>query len=225
MPRPGTRLRRARSRLGVLLLRASPRLAGRLAAWRERNEPKPTMTIGESTYGRPEHIVLGGDVSNLAVGRFCSIAAGVKVFAGGGHRTDWVSTFPFRVVYRMPGQNKDGHPPPARDTIIGNDVWIGHGATVLAGVHVGDGAVIGAEAVVASNVRPYAIVVGNPAREIRRRFDDGTVERLLRIRWWDWPLDIVISRIPHLSNADVQAFVDQFDPPTQRDDPQSTSTS
>lgn len=211
MPRPGSPARRFRSQLGVLLLRFVPPLATRLAAWRERNEPKPTMTIGVSTYGAPEHVVFRGDVSNLLIGSFCSIADGVKVFAGGGHRTDWVSTFPFRAKYRMPGQTKDGHPPPARDTVIGSDIWIGHGATLLAGVHVGHGAVIGAESVVASDVRPYAVVVGNPAKEVRRRFDDETVERLLRIQWWEWPLDVVISRISLLSNSDVRAFVEHFD--------------
>lgn len=169
------------------------------------------MTIGVSTYGAPEHVVFRGDVSNLVIGSFCSIAGGVKVFAGGGHRTDWVSTFPFRVVYRMPGQTMDGHPPPARDTVIGSDVRIGYGATLLAGVHVGHGAVIGAESVVASDVRPYAVVVGNPAKEIRRRFDDETVERLFRIQWWGWPLDVVISRISLLSNTDVDGFVERFD--------------
>ena len=76
---------------------------------------------------------------------------------------------------------------------------------------MGHGAVIGAESVVASDVRPYAVVVGNPAKEVRRRFDDETVERLLRIQWWEWPLDVVISRISLLSNSDVRAFVEHFD--------------
>lgn len=95
---------------------------------------------------------------------------------------------------------------------FGSDVWVTRGSRVLAGVHVGDGAVVAAYSVVTADVRPFAIVAGNPAREIGRRFDDETVDALLRIRWWEWPESEVISRAGELCSSDVEAFVRRHDP-------------
>ena len=90
------------------------------------------------------------------------------------------------------------------DTIIGNDVWIGQNATILPGVHIGDGAIIGANSVVGSNVFPYSIVVGNPARLLRKRFDDEMIGLLLRFKWWDKSIDEINALIPILTCSDIE---------------------
>lgn len=131
----------------------------------------------------------GGRDARLEIGKFCSIAEGVKIFLGGNHRVDWITTYPFPALlhYWPEASGITGHPSTRGDVIIGNDVWIGTDAIILSGVKIGDGAVIGAGAVVTQDVNPYSIVIGNPAREIRRRFSDAMVDKLLEIRWWDWP--------------------------------------
>ena len=90
------------------------------------------------------------------------------------------------------------------NTVIGNDVWIGQNAVILPGVHIGDGAIIGANSVVGSNVEPYTIVIGNPARKLRKRFDDELIELLLRFRWWDKSIDEINSLIPLLTCSDIE---------------------
>ncbi|CAM5455544.1 serine O-acetyltransferase [Thauera mechernichensis] len=91
--------------------------------------------------------------------------------------------------------------------MIGNDLWIGFGATIVGGVKIGDGAVIGAHAVVTKDVPPYAIVGGNPARLIRMRFDDATVTRLLELKWWQWPEERILQFIPDLLSGDIEGFL------------------
>jgi acetyltransferase-like isoleucine patch superfamily enzyme len=164
-------------------------------------------TIGQGTYGRFTVNVGPGDRAHLTIGAYTSIAEGVEFVLGGNHRPDWVSTYPFRVRFDLPGAYDDGHPRPEADMRIGSDVWLGRDAMVAPGVAVGDGAVVGARAIVTRDVRPYAIVVGAPAREIRRRFDDERVEALLRIRWWTWPEAEIRDCVHLLSSGDVDAFI------------------
>ena len=142
----------------------------------------------------------------LIIGKFCQIAAGVEfVMNDANHQMNAVSTFPF---YTLPGWNMA--PPAAADmpfkgdTVIGNDVWIGQNAVILPGVQIGDGAIIGANSVVGSDIAPYAVVAGNPAKEIRRRFDDALIGLLLRFRWWDRPVDEINALIPLLTNSDLR---------------------
>jgi virginiamycin A acetyltransferase len=126
---------------------------------------------------------------------------------GGNHRTSGISTFPFPIFEAWRGRWAGEMDFPNRgDTIVGNDVWIGYDALVMPGIRIGDGAIVATRAVVTSDVPPYAIVGGNPARVIRTRFDAGTVERLLRIAWWDWPPERVSEAIPLISRADVDAL-------------------
>jgi acetyltransferase-like isoleucine patch superfamily enzyme len=164
-------------------------------------------TIGQGTYGRFTVNVGPGDRAHLTIGAYTSIAEGVEFVLGGNHRPEWVSTYPFRVRFDLPGAYDDGHPRPEADMRIGSDVWLGRDAMVAPGVAVGDGAVVGARAIVTRDVRPYAIVVGAPAREIRRRFDDERVEALLRIRWWTWPEAEIRDCVHLLSSGDVDAFI------------------
>lgn len=169
--------------------------------------------MGRHAYGAPVLHLAEGDDQTVSVGAFTSISFDVAVMLGGNHRTDWVTTFPLRHVFGQPGALRDGHPSSKGPVTIGNDVWIGRGARILSGVSIGDGAVIGAHAVVARSVRPYAVVVGNPAREIRRRFADPVVESLLRIAWWEWPDDVILERVDELCHPDVAAFCARYDAP------------
>ena len=143
----------------------------------------------------------------LIIGKFCQIAVGVEfVMNGANHQMNAVTTFPF---YTLEGWNME---PPAQadlplkgDTVIGNDVWIGQNAVVLPGVHIGDGAIIGANSVVGSNVAPYTIVVGNPAKVLRRRFDDEMIELLLQFKWWDRSIEECNALIPILTCSDLDS--------------------
>lgn len=167
-------------------------------------------TVGRHTYGGLTIHSGPGDHAHVHIGAFCSFAADVQLIPGGAHRMDWVSTYPFRVSWGMEGAGHDGHPAPGRGIVIGNDVWCGRGAMILDGVTIGDGAVVGANAVVTRDVRPYAFVGGNPAREIRRRFDDAQVAALLEIAWWNWPDELIRDRVPQLCDGDVDGFIRRF---------------
>ncbi len=167
-------------------------------------ERYPQYQFGRETYGNPD-IHSWGEGSTLAVGSFTSIASGVQIFLGGEHRTDWVTTFPFNVLWRR--NDITGHPKTKGDVIIGNDVWIATDAVIMSGVTIGDGAVIGARAVVAKNVAPYAIVAGNPAVVMKKRFDDATIQRLLEVQWWNWSDAKIKNALPLLLNDDIEKFL------------------
>jgi chloramphenicol O-acetyltransferase type B len=128
------------------------------------------------------------DIDKLIIGRFCSIASGVVIMMAGnqGHRHDWISSFPFDFTEFGDGV-KSGFER-AGNTVIGNDVWLGAECVIMPGVKVGDGAVIGTRAVVTKDVEPYAVVVGNPGRCVKKRFPPQHVKQLLEMKWWDWPL-------------------------------------
>lgn len=167
------------------------------------------ISIGDFTYGKPQ-IVIYSKNDVCEIGRYCSIAKEVTIMGGGDHRTDWVTTYPLREIFDLPGANQSGHPVTKGPTIVGNDVWIGRGAVILSGVTVGDGAVVGAYAVVTKDVPPYSIVAGNPARHIRFRFDEEQIKKLLAIRWWDWPLEKVIAHVDILNEAGLDKFFSLF---------------
>lgn len=152
------------------------------------------------------HYPINGD--KLIIGKFCSIACGAKfLFTSANHKMSSLSTYPFPIFYEEWGldakdirnawDNKG-------DIIIGNDVWIGYEAVIMAGVTIGDGAIIGTRAVVTKDVPPYTIVGGVPAKPIRKRFDDATVERLIKLRWWDWEHEKIAQSI-----AAIQAGKDR----------------
>ena len=122
---------------------------------------------------------------------------------GREHRKDWVTTYPFPAFPDVWPEAKDipGVEISKGDVIIGNDVWICYGATILSGVKIGHGAVIGARAVVTKDVEPYAVVAGNPAREIKKRFTPKQIQKLLDIAWWDWPEEKIRENIKMLCNV------------------------
>lgn len=162
--------------------------------------------VGEYSYGAPT--VLEATRAKLSVGRFTSIGQDVVVVLG-NHRTDTVTTYPFKSLRRFwhtAAGTADDHSSKG-DVDIGSDVWIGQGVTILSGVRVGDGAVLAAQSVVTKDVPPYAVVAGNPARVIRLRFDDATVSQLLKIRWWDWSEDEIDAAMPLLTSPNLTQFL------------------
>ena len=172
----------------------------------------PNIIVGNFTYiadSEFESHVTHHDEWNgdkLIIGKFCQIAAGVEfVMNGANHQMNAVSTFPF---YTLEGW--DMKPPSASDmplkgdTIVGNDVWIGQNSVILPGVHIGDGAIIGANSIVGSDVSPYTIVAGNPATQIRKRFDDELIQLMLDFKWWDKSVEEINQLIPLLTCGNLE---------------------
>ena len=178
---------------------------------------KPTITrqniiVGDFTYFSgsdfesrvTHHYEFYGD--KLIIGKFCQIAGNIEfVMNGANHKMNSASTFPF---YIFDGWDQEVPPlsemPCKGDTVVGNDVWIGQNVTILPGVHIGDGAIIGLNSVVGSNIEPYTIVAGNPAKPIRKRFDDELIALLEKLKWWDKPIDEIQKLIPLLSDNDLE---------------------
>ena len=146
----------------------------------------------------------------LLIGKFCSIACGAKfLFNSANHALGSLSTYPFPIFsdeWGLDGKNVADAWDNKGDITLGNDVWIGYEAVILAGVTIGDGAIIGARAVVTRDVPPYAIVGGVPARLIRRRFDEATIESLLALQWWDWEPERIRRALPVLQAGDIAAL-------------------
>lgn len=170
------------------------------------NVDSDLVSVGAHTYGLPR-ILSWDQNTRVVIGKFCSIAEEVTIIAGGNHRIDWVTTYPLRILFNLPGGWQDGHPATKGDIVIGNDVWIGYGAILLSGIHIGDGAVIGAGAIVSRDVPPYAIVAGNPATVIRMRFTNAQITALRAIHWWDWPLDRILSHVDLLCDPNIERFL------------------
>ncbi len=169
---------------------------------------EPFVTVGKYTYGEPHIPPYEKDESILKIGSFCSIAQEVLILLGGNHPSSWVSQFPFDLEQGVfPNKSEPKYKHSKGDIIIGNDVWLGRRSIILSGVSIGDGAVIAAGAVVTKDVPPYTIVGGNPARIIRKRFEEDTIKALLKISWWNWE-DDRINRSLHLINSDdIETFI------------------
>lgn len=143
----------------------------------------------------------------LLIGKFCQIADGaIFVTASANHRHDGISSYPFAVFGGGSAVGRPSLPEPGPDTVIGHDVWIGARAVILPGARVGSGCIIGAGAVVGGDVPAYSLVVGNPGRVIRRRFDDATIARLLDLGWWDWPIDRILRAESAICGGDIAAL-------------------
>lgn len=181
----------------------------------------PNIIVGDYTYyDDPEdsegfernvlyHYPFIGD--KLIIGKFCAIARGVRfIMNGANHKLSGISTYPFQIFGNgwervMP---KPGDLPDKGDTIVGNDVWIGYEALIMPGVRIGDGAIVSSRSVVVSDVPPYAVVGGNPARIIRQRFDPQAVANLQALAWWDWPVEAITCHLDLIVAGDVEALME-----------------
>lgn len=171
----------------------------------------PNIIVGDFTYFADKdfekhvthHYDFIGD--KLIIGKFCQIAAGVEfIMNGANHQMNAVSTYPFYIFGTWEQSAPDKTDLPLKgDTIIDNDVWIGQNVTILPGVHIGDGVIIGANSVVGNNVEPYTIIAGNPAKEIRKRFDPELIEIMEKLKWWDKSIEEINSLIPILTCSDL----------------------
>lgn len=177
---------------------------------------KPQIIVGDYTYyDDPEDVhnfeknvlyLFDFSTDKLIIGKFCQIATGVRfIMNGSNHPMDGVSTYPFKVF----GQSWSEAPlnvVSKGDTVIGNDVWIGNSVTIMQGIHIGHGAIIGTNALVTKDVAPYTIVGGNPAQVIRKRFDDETIDFLVKLAWWDWTLDKIAEHLNLIVSGDLQVL-------------------
>jgi virginiamycin A acetyltransferase len=179
----------------------------------------PNIMIGDYTYyDDPEdsenferhvlyHYPFIGD--KLIIGKFCALAQGVKfIMNGANHKLSGFSTYPFQIFGNgweqvMP---QPGELPFKGDTVVGNDVWIGYESTVMPGVTIADGAIVAAKSVVVSDVPPYTIVGGNPAKIIRQRFANEVIAALLELAWWDWSIETISQSLEAIVAADIDAL-------------------
>jgi len=163
-------------------------------------------SAGPFTYGRPEVLDFGYGDAAFRVGSYCSIGGDVLVLLGAEHGSTSLTTYPFAALWP---EAKDLQVPPTSkgDVTIGSDVWIGQRVIILSGVTIGDGCIIGAGSIVTRDLPPYSVAAGNPCRVFRTRFEPDVVETLLRLRWWDWPRDVVVRAIPYLVSDNVEGLV------------------
>lgn len=167
------------------------------------------LQIGEFTYG--SITISGGEKSGskVLIGKFCSIASGVSVILD-EHNSNWCSTYPFN-MFVDDYMDLKGHPKSKGDVIIGNDVWVGMNSMILSGVHIGNDAIIAAGAIVTKDVEPYSIVGGNPARVIKKRFDDTIIKRMEEIEWWNWKKEYIYDAIPILQSNNINKLFEYYD--------------
>ncbi|RDY28251.1 hypothetical protein CHL78_006605 [Romboutsia weinsteinii] len=170
-----------------------------------RSSP-PKVEIGPFTYGTPKLVIFECD-NKIKIGKFCSIADETTIFLGEQHRPEWVTTYPFDKFMRE-YSHRESSGVSKGDVIIGNDVWVGYGSTIMSGVTIGHGAVVGTRSLVTKDVPPYAIVGGCPAKVIKYRFDEETIKKLLEIEWWNWDYDKIQKHIPLLLSNNIEKFID-----------------
>ncbi len=179
----------------------------------------PNIIVGDYTYyddfenvenfekNVKYHFDFVGD--KLIIGKFCMIASDVKfIMNGANHLTESFSTYPFAIFGKgwetaMNGKNY----PKKGDINIGNDVWIGYNATIMAGVTIGDGAIIATNSTVIKDVAPYTIAGGNPAKEIRKRFSEDVIAKLLELQWWHWDIERITKNVQHLTDNKIEKFI------------------
>lgn len=184
----------------------------------------PNIIVGEYTYyddidgaeNFESHVTHHYDFigDKLIIGKFCAIAKGIEfIMSGANHRIDSITTYPFNIM----GNGWEKSAPSLSDlklkgdTIIGNDVWIGQNVTILPAVHIGDGAIIGANSVVAKDIPPYSVAVGNPCEVKRKRFDEDLIEYLLKIKWWNWNAEKIFKNMEALCSGDLSKIKNIID--------------
>jgi len=176
----------------------------------------PNIIVGDYTYyddfedvhnfekNVKYHFDFVGD--KLIIGKFCMIASDVSfIMNGANHLTESISTYPFAIFGNGWEHAMDGKTYPQKGDInIGNDVWIGYNSTIMAGVTIGDGAIIATNSTVVKDVEPYTIVGGNPASEIKKRFSEKTIKKLLELKWWNWNIEKITKNIQHLTDNKIE---------------------
>lgn len=177
----------------------------------EKKKNMGFIEIGEHTYGTPEILTFTGDQNKVLIGKYCSIADGVKIFVGGNHNSNWITTYPIRIKFNLKGKYHDGQPSSKGNVKINNDVWIGSNATILSGVCIGNGSIIAANSTVTKDIPSYAIAGGNPARVFKLRFSDDKIEALERIKWWDWEEKKIIENVGLLCSENITEFISKFE--------------
>jgi virginiamycin A acetyltransferase len=185
----------------------------------------PNIIVGDYTYyddfehvenfekNVKYHFDFVGD--KLVIGKFCMIASDVKfIMNGANHLSESISSYPFAIFGNGWENAMEGKSYPNKgDLIVGNDVWIGYNATIMSGIVIGDGAIIATNATVTKDVAPYTIVGGNPAKEIRKRFDEDTIKKLLAIQWWNWDIATISKNVQALTGGNLS----ELDFPSRRD--------
>lgn len=177
----------------------------------------PQIIVGDYTYyDDPEDIynfeknvlyLFDFMQDKLIIGKFCQIATGVRfIMNGSNHAMDGVSTYPFK-VFGDAWQNATMNVVSKGDTVIGNDVWIGNSVTIMQGIKIGHGAILGTNSLITKDVEPYAIVGGNPACVIRKKFSDETIASLLDIAWWDWPVEKITENLMAITTGDIGTLI------------------
>jgi len=180
---------------------------------------RPNIEVGDFTYyDDPDvfadfeqnvlyHYPFIGD--KLVIGKFCAIATGTKfIMNGANHKIDGFSAYPFQIFRNgwekvLPDLSQL---PYKGDTVLGNDVWLGFETLVMPGVKIGDGAIVASRSVVTKDIEPYTIVGGNPAKPIRKRFDDATIATLLEVRWWDWPTEVISENLKAITSNNLDSL-------------------
>jgi acetyltransferase-like isoleucine patch superfamily enzyme len=180
-------------------------LLGEEAAEMRRLQKAGRVVFGPWTYSRCRVFTDKLGTERLIVGNYSSI--GGTYLIGGNHGPNRITTYPIRINMAIGGRDPREWPIPTGDTIVGSDVWTCENSLMLAGITIGDGAVVAAGSVVTKDVPPYAIVGGNPAQLIRYRFNEAQREALLEIRWWDWPEEKIRAAVSYFESDDVDAFI------------------
>ena len=175
----------------------------------------PNVIIGDYTYyddfenvenfekNIKYHFDFIGD--KLIIGKFCMIASDVTfIMNGANHLTNSITSYPFAIFGHDWSDAMEGKSYPTKgDTIVGNDVWIGYNSTIMPGVKIGDGAIIATNSTVTKDVEPYTVVGGNPAKEIRKRFTENEINKLLKIRWWNWSIEKITKNVKKLTDNNI----------------------
>ena len=183
---------------------------------------RPNIEVGDYTYYDDHddpynfeknvlyHFDFLGD--KLIIGKFCAIASGVQfIMNGANHEINTISTYPFAIFENgwetiNEGADLRQKYPYKGDTVIGNDVWIGYGCTIMPGIKIGNGVIIASRSVITKDVPDYAIIGGNPAKTIRMRYNDEIINRLLKIAWWDWSIEKITKNIRLINSTDIDAL-------------------
>lgn len=174
-------------------------------------KPLGTLEIGKPLHGTPPIILSFGSADKVTIGKYCSIAPNVTIVAASGQHVMNITLFPDMThAIGGPKSKKKDITLKKKEVKIGNDVWIGTGAIILS-VNVGDGAIIGAGAVVTKNIPPYSIAVGVPARVIRYRFNPTQILKMLKIAWWNWPYEKLLRNMSYFSEDNIEKFITKFE--------------